>query len=56
MIAGALGMKPLKRNEEARAYERAIREKESKRIARELEERKAAEERRQQASRQVWDD
>ncbi|KAL9002664.1 MAG: hypothetical protein Q9188_004418 [Gyalolechia gomerana] len=56
MIAGALGMKTPKRNEEARAYERAIREKESKRIVREREERKAAEERRQQASRQVWDD
>ncbi|KAL9030128.1 MAG: hypothetical protein Q9196_001719 [Gyalolechia fulgens] len=56
MIAGALGMKTPRKNEEAREYERAIKEKESKRIARNREERKAAEERRQQASRQVWDE
>ncbi|KAL8729899.1 MAG: hypothetical protein Q9166_004456 [cf. Caloplaca sp. 2 TL-2023] len=56
MIAGALGVKTPKRSEEARAYERAVREKESKRISREREERKVEEERRQQARRQVWED
>ncbi|KAL8787161.1 MAG: hypothetical protein Q9213_002377 [Squamulea squamosa] len=56
MIAGALGVKAPKRSEEAKAYERAVREKESKRIAREREERKEEEERRQQARRQVWED
>ncbi|KAL8906751.1 MAG: hypothetical protein Q9171_006144 [Xanthocarpia ochracea] len=56
MIAGALGVKAPKKSEEARAYERAVREKESKRIARERDERKMEEERRQQARRQVWED
>ncbi|CAL8584757.1 hypothetical protein XPA_010343 [Xanthoria parietina] len=56
LIAGALGVKSPKRSEEAKAYERAIREKESKRIARERDERNTEEERRQQARRQVWED
>ncbi|KAI4100905.1 MAG: hypothetical protein LQ339_005330 [Xanthoria mediterranea] len=56
LIAGALGMKSPKRSEEAKAYERAIREKESKRIVRERDERNTEEERRQQARRQVWED
>jgi hypothetical protein len=56
MIAGALGVKAPKRSDEAKAYEKAVREKESKRIAREREERKEEEERRQQARRQVWED
>lgn len=56
MIAGALGMKPPKKSEEALAYDRAIQDKELKRIARAREERKAAEQRREQASRKVWDD
>ncbi|KAL8770076.1 MAG: hypothetical protein Q9209_004114 [Squamulea sp. 1 TL-2023] len=56
MIAGALGVKAPKRSEEARAYDRAVREKESKRVAKEREERKEEEERRQQARRQVWED
>ncbi|KAI4263733.1 MAG: hypothetical protein L6R42_001129 [Xanthoria sp. 1 TBL-2021] len=56
MIAGALGVKTPKTSEEAKAYERAVREKESKRIARERAERKMEEEGRQQARRQVWED
>lgn len=56
MIAGALGVKSPRRSDEARAYERAVREKESKRIMKEREERKTEEERRQQARRQVWED
>ncbi|KAL8997520.1 MAG: hypothetical protein Q9169_003215 [Polycauliona sp. 2 TL-2023] len=56
MIAGALGVKAPQKSEEARAYEKAVREKESKRIARERDERSMEEERRQQARRQVWED
>ncbi|KAL8838043.1 MAG: hypothetical protein Q9170_002279 [Blastenia crenularia] len=56
MIAGALGVKTPQKSEEVRQYERAVREKETKRIAKEREERKAEEERRQQARRQVWED
>ncbi|KAL8692437.1 MAG: hypothetical protein Q9218_002537 [Villophora microphyllina] len=56
MIAGALGIKAPKKSEEERAYERAMREKESKRLSREREERKAEEEKRSQARRQIWED
>ncbi|KAI4161168.1 MAG: hypothetical protein L6R39_000128 [Caloplaca ligustica] len=56
MIAGALGVKAPTKSEEARAYERAIREKESKRISKERGERKTEEERRQRARRQIWED
>ena len=56
MIAGALGVKTPKKSEEARAYERAIREKESKKIARERDEQKLEEEKREQARRQIWED
>ncbi|KAL8673156.1 MAG: hypothetical protein Q9168_002420 [Polycauliona sp. 1 TL-2023] len=56
MIAGALGVKAPKKTEEGRAYEKAVRDNESKRIARERDERKMEEEKRQQARRQVWED
>ncbi|KAL8929771.1 MAG: hypothetical protein Q9208_000915 [Pyrenodesmia sp. 3 TL-2023] len=56
MIAGALGVKAPKKSEEAMAYERAVREKESKRLAKQREERKTEEERRQQAYKQVWEE
>ncbi|KAL8712235.1 MAG: hypothetical protein Q9220_003386 [cf. Caloplaca sp. 1 TL-2023] len=56
MIAGALGVKTPKKSEEARAYERSVREQEAKRMAREREERVGAEERRQQVRRQIWED
>lgn len=56
MIAGALGVKAPKKSEEARAYERAVREKETKRLAREREDCKTEEEKRQQARSQVWED
>ncbi|KAL9590683.1 MAG: hypothetical protein Q9203_000545, partial [Teloschistes exilis] len=56
MIAGALGLKAPKKSEEERVYERAIKEKEVKRIAREREGRRAEEEKRSQARRQIWED
>ncbi len=55
MIAGALGVKAPKRSEESRAYEHAVREKESKRLAKQREEQKMEEKRRQQAYNQVWE-
>ncbi|KAK2799903.1 hypothetical protein FQN50_008296 [Emmonsiellopsis sp. PD_5] len=55
MIAGALGIRAPKRTEEQRAYDRAVREKEAKRLEREREverERKRAEEKAKEA---VWE-
>lgn len=55
MIAGALGVKQPMKTEEARAYENAVREKESKRISKAREERRMEEERRQHTLKQVWE-
>lgn len=55
MISHALGIRPAKRTEEQRVYDRAVRENERRRIAREREEeaaRKAAEE---EAKKSVWE-
>lgn len=56
MIAGALGVKAAPKSEEARAYERAVREKERKRLAKEKEGKRAEVEAAERAKRQVWDD
>jgi hypothetical protein len=56
MIAGALGVKAPPKTEEARAYERAVREKEKKRLAKEKEGRRAETEAAERAKRQIWDD
>ena len=55
IIAGALGQKVPKMTEEGRAYERAVREKEKKRIVREKEERVRVEREVEEAKRSVWD-
>ena len=56
MISGALGIKPPKKSEEGKAYEKAIREKERKRRERvKVEEEKTVKER-EEARRAVWDD
>ena len=56
MIAGALGIKAPKPTEEGKAYERATREKEAKRLRNEKEERKAEAERQERARRAMWED
>ena len=56
MIAGALGVKAPRMGEEARQYERAVREKERKRVERERGERDRLEKDKEEAKRAVWDD
>ncbi|KAI4200523.1 MAG: hypothetical protein LQ346_002365 [Caloplaca aetnensis] len=56
LIAGALGVKAPKKSEESRAYERAVREKESKRLAKQRDEQEMEEKKRQQAYKQVWEE
>lgn len=56
MIAGALGVRAPKKTEEQRAYERAVREKEIKRIQAEKEEGKRREEERERAKAAAWSD
>lgn len=56
MIAGALGMKPLKKTEEGKAYEKAVRDKERKRRERAKEEQERAEREGEEARRAVWED
>lgn len=56
MIAGALGVKAPRKTEEARAYERAVRQKQLEKNSRDREERRKEEERRQHALKQVWED
>jgi hypothetical protein len=52
MIAAGLGVRPPKKTEEMKRYERAIREKEGKRQDQAKEEKKEAEE----AKRAIWED
>lgn len=52
MIAGALGMRAPVKSEEAKKYEKAVREK----VEKEREERRKVEEEREKAKRAVWDD
>ena len=56
MIAGALGVKGPKMTEEQRKYERAVREKERKRIENEREEVRRKEREANEAKKAVWDD
>ena len=55
LIAGALGVKAPPKSEEARAYEKVVREKEKKRLAREREGRRVEAEEAEKAKRDIWD-
>lgn len=55
LIAGALGVKAPPKSEEAKAYERVVREKEKKRLAREREGKRMEAEEAERAKRDVWD-
>lgn len=55
LIAGALGVKAPPKSEEARAYERAVREKEKKRLAREREGTRMEVEEAERAKRDIWE-
>lgn len=55
LIAGALGVKAPPKSEEARAYERVVRENEKKRLAREREGRRVEAEEAERAKRDVWE-
>lgn len=52
MIAGALGMRAPVKSEEAKKYEKAVREK----VEKEREERRKYEEEKEKAKRAVWED
>jgi len=56
LIAGALGVRPPKKTEEQRAYDRAVKEKEMKRREREKDAARRAEEHAEKAKRAAWDD
>ena len=56
MIAGALGVKGPKMTEEQRKYEKAVREKERKRMETEKEEGMRREREAAEAKKAVWDD
>ena len=56
MIAGALGVRRPKESEEARAYERAVRERERGKREKEKEEGRRTEREREEARRAVWED
>lgn len=56
MIAGALGVRAPKKTEEARAYDKAVKEKELKRREKEREAGKKEEEERRKAREAVWED
>lgn len=55
LIAGALGVKAPPKSEEARAYERVIREQEKKRLAKEREGRRVEAEEAERAKRDIWE-
>ncbi|MCJ1308137.1 hypothetical protein MMC25_001789 [Agyrium rufum] len=56
LIAGALGVRAPKKNEEQKRYEDAVREKERRRIGEEREAKRRAEEEKERAKAAVWDD
>lgn len=56
MLAGALGMKAMRPNEEQRAYDKAMREKERKRREEEKEKERKREEEVAKARQAIWDD
>lgn len=55
MIAGALGVKPPKKTEENKAYERAVREKERKRREVAKKEAESVEREKEEARRAIWE-
>lgn len=55
MIAGALGVKPPKRSEENKAYERAVRENERKRRELAKEETERTKREKEEARRAIWE-
>lgn len=55
MIAGALGVKPPKKTEESKAYERAVREKERRRREVAKEEAGKAAREKEEARRAIWE-
>lgn len=55
MIAGALGVKVPAKSEDGMAYERAVREKERRRVEKGREERRREEEEKERARREVWE-
>jgi hypothetical protein len=56
MIASALGMRAPKLTEEQKAYDRAVREKERKRLEQEKEEKRKKEEEAAKARQAIWED
>lgn len=56
MIAMGLGQKVPKMGEEQRQYERAVREKEKRRVGREKEERERERREAEEAKRSVWEE
>lgn len=56
MIAAGLGVRAPRPSEETRAYERAVREREGRRVGLEREEKRRTEEEREEARRKVWED
>ena len=56
MIAGALGVKAPRMGEEAREYERVVREKEKRRLEQDREGRYKTEREKEEAKRAVWDE
>lgn len=55
MIAAGLGVRKPRDSEEGRAYERAVREKERRRVEGERDARKREEREREEAKRGVWE-
>lgn len=55
LIAGALGVKAPPKSEDGKAYERAVRENEKRRLAKAREKRRREEEEAERAKRQIWE-
>lgn len=55
LIAGALGVKAPRRTEEQRAYDKAMKEKESKKKETERERKRLDEERKARTKKEIWD-
>ncbi|KAJ5561817.1 hypothetical protein N7535_003721 [Penicillium sp. DV-2018c] len=55
LIAGALGIRPPKRTEQQKAYDRSVKEQEIKRRNREREEKARAKEEEEKAKASIWD-
>lgn len=55
LIAGALGVRPARRTDEQKAYDKAVREQELRKRTKEREDSLAEERRREQAKKDIWD-